>query len=81
MRFANYIRTLRMELLHLSRAMGHVHPALVRRDQFELLDGRFGSAPLDSVFGLADGWGELPAADVVEVTRTMAALLPVGAPA
>jgi hypothetical protein len=71
-RFANYIRSLRMEVLTLARAMGHAHPSLVRRDQFEVLDGRVGSATLDSVFGLAAGWGELSAADAAEVTALMA---------
>ncbi len=38
-RFANYIVTLRKELLLLSYACGQLHPSLIPTDQFELLDG------------------------------------------
>lgn len=75
-RFANYVKSLRMEVLTLARAMGHVHPALVRRDQIEVLDDHFGSATLDSLFGLGSGWGELSAVDAAEVTAAMASFHP-----
>jgi hypothetical protein len=49
-RLANYIVNLRKEILGLSRACGVVHPALVTADQLELLDGRFGSSTLATLF-------------------------------
>jgi glutamate synthase domain-containing protein 2 len=62
-RFANYVSALRRALLRLGRACGVEHPALIHRDAFELLDGRYGSASLDEVFGYRDDWGLPPAAD------------------
>ncbi|MHC4263085.1 MAG: FMN-binding glutamate synthase family protein, partial [Planctomycetota bacterium] len=62
-RLAAYVRTLRKELLWLARATGHPHPALIRADQFEVLDGRFGSASAQEVFGYQSGWGLPPAAE------------------
>ena len=41
-RLANYIVTLRKELLKLSAACGVVHPALITMDHFEILAGRIG---------------------------------------
>ncbi|MBK5231019.1 MAG: FMN-binding glutamate synthase family protein, partial [Thermoleophilia bacterium] len=56
-RTANYIETLRGELLALSRACGHVHPALVGAGQLELVDGSFGSRTLSEVFNYQEDWG------------------------
>jgi len=61
-RLANYITSLRMELLQLAHACGYEHPALVPLEHFEILDDRFGSRPAREVFGYAAGWG-LPRAD------------------
>jgi len=55
-RLANYVMTLRKELLAVSRACGHSHPALVTIDQLEFLDQRFTSTPLSSIFNT----GEFP---------------------
>lgn len=49
-RAANYIRTLRKELLQLSHVCGVVHPALIRPDDFEILNERFGSRTATEVF-------------------------------
>lgn len=58
-RLANYVVTLRKELLQLSRACGVVHPDLVTADQCEILDERFCSQTLREVFGLSASpdWG------------------------
>jgi glutamate synthase (ferredoxin) len=61
-RLANYITSLRMELLHLAHACGEVHPSLVPLDRFEILDDAFGSRSAREVFHYKDGWG-LPTAD------------------
>lgn len=53
-RLANYIVTLRKEILQLSRACGVIHPALVTADQCEITDERFGSATARELFDLAE---------------------------
>lgn len=56
-RLANYIVTLRKELLELSAACGVIHPALIAQDRVELLDGHGGSRPIAELFGYEPGWG------------------------
>lgn len=56
-RLANYVITLRKELTRLSAACGVSHPGLLTAKHMEILDGQFGSRPLDKVFGYQDGWG------------------------
>jgi glutamate synthase (ferredoxin) len=58
-RLANYVITLRKELTRLSHACGVAHPGLLRADHMEILDGNFGSRPLQEVFHYEPGW-ELP---------------------
>ena len=58
-RLANYVITLRKELTRLSHACGVEHPGLLRSDHMEILDGNFGSRPLQEVFRYEPGW-ELP---------------------
>jgi glutamate synthase domain-containing protein 2 len=50
-RVANYIVTLRKELLALSFACGVSHPSLVTPHQIEILDGRFGSRSVADLLG------------------------------
>jgi hypothetical protein len=50
-RAANYIVTLRKELLALSHACGVSHPALVTARQIEILDDRFGSQTVADLLG------------------------------
>jgi glutamate synthase domain-containing protein 2 len=52
-RLANYVTTLRKELLQLAQACGVSHPAEVGLERFEILDDRLGSRPAAEVFGLA----------------------------
>ena len=54
-RLANYVTTLRKELLQLAHACGVEHPAGVGIERFEILDDRLGSRPAAEVFGLAPG--------------------------
>lgn len=70
-RFANYVATLRRELLELSHACGVPHPALVGLDHFEIVDDRFGSRPAAEVFHYAPGWGLPP----VEARATLIELM------
>ncbi len=71
-RCANYIATLRFELLRLARACGVVHPALVTTDQIELLEDRWRSTPLREVIGYEPGWGLPSMSQQAELCRSMA---------
>lgn len=56
-RLANYIVTLRKEMLQLSRACGACHPALVSLDSFDILEPGFGARSAREVFGYDPGCG------------------------
>ena len=56
-RLANYVITLRKDLLSLSRACGVTHPALISLDHVDVLDDRFGASSARDVFGYEPGWG------------------------
>ena len=80
-RLANYVATLRKELLRLSHACGVDHPALLSAEHMEMIDGSFGSRPLREVFGYQPGW-ELPTArDAAEVRAEMGGTGDQGEPA
>ena len=70
-RLANYVVTLRKELLALSRACGVPHPALMTADHLELLDSRFGSKTIAELFGYGRGFGLPSDVDADEVRRLM----------
>ncbi len=70
-RLANYIVTLRKEVLALSRACGVPHPALITADHLELLDDRFGSKTIAEVFGYGRGVGMPSDGDCHDVRRLM----------
>lgn len=69
-RAANYLITLRKELLHLSHACGELHPALVGPEHIEILDGRFGSLSLERLFGYTGGFG-LPSREQADSIRAL----------
>ncbi|MEZ6097093.1 MAG: FMN-binding glutamate synthase family protein [Pirellulaceae bacterium] len=50
-RAANYITTLRKEIIALCHACGVEHPALISLEHLELIDDRFGSREFADVFG------------------------------
>jgi glutamate synthase domain-containing protein 2 len=70
-RLANYIATLRHELLELSHACGVVHPSLVGADRVEILDGHLGARTLRDTFGYAPAWGALSAANRRAIEEVM----------
>jgi glutamate synthase domain-containing protein 2 len=70
-RLANYVVTLRKEVLAVSRACGVPHPALISADHLELLDGQFGSKTVAELFGYGRGFGLPSDVDVEEVRRLM----------
>jgi glutamate synthase domain-containing protein 2 len=62
-RVANYITSLRKELLQLCRACGELHPALVTTEDFEIVDDHFGAMDATECFRYQPGWGRPSAAD------------------
>jgi hypothetical protein len=70
-RLANYVVTLRKEVLQLTRASGVAHPGLLSGDMIEILDGRFGSSTLHEIFGYRPGWGFPSEADRREIVHVM----------
>jgi glutamate synthase domain-containing protein 2 len=70
-RLANYVLTLRKDVLALSRACGVPHPSLITADQLELLDDRFGATTVAELFGYGRGFGLPSPADCEEVCRLM----------
>jgi glutamate synthase domain-containing protein 2 len=76
-RLANYVVTLRKELLWLSRACGVEHPGLVTGDHIEILDDRFGSRGMYDVFGYEPGWGLPGDSDCEDICRLMNQLVDV----
>jgi glutamate synthase domain-containing protein 2 len=77
-RVANYIKTLRRDLMKVAEACGVEHPALIDTDSVEVLDGRTGSSALQDVYGYEPGWGLPSAADRKEIIALMTATEPQG---
>ena len=61
-RAANYVKTLRRDLLKVAEAAGVEHPGLIRTDDVEVLTGQTVGTPLGEVYGYEPGWG-LPSQD------------------
>jgi glutamate synthase domain-containing protein 2 len=57
LRAANYIKTLRRDLLKVSEACGVEHPGLVGPDSVEILDALADGRMLDEVYGYQPAWG------------------------
>lgn len=77
-RAANYVKTLRRDLVKVAEACGVEHPGLITADSVEILDGRTSSTPLREVYGYEPGWGMPSAADRAEIARLMTAGEPQG---
>jgi glutamate synthase (ferredoxin) len=69
-RLANYIVTLRKEILLLARACGHPHPSLVTADQLDLVDDRLRTRSVREHFGYGTGWG-LPSLEDQSAIRAL----------
>jgi len=70
-RLANYVVTLRKELLWLSRACGEPHPGLVTGDHIEIMADAYSSRSLWEVFDYQAEWGLPGAADRRAIRRIM----------
>jgi hypothetical protein len=77
-RAANYIGTLRRDLLRVAEACGVEHPGLVPTDAVEILTGRTASRPLSEVYEYEPGWGVPSPADRAEISRIMTGEAPQG---
>jgi glutamate synthase domain-containing protein 2 len=77
-RLANYVRTLRRDLLKVAEACGVEHPGLIDSGSVEVLTGRTASTPLHEVYGYEPGWGLPSAQDRAEIVRLMTAEAPQG---
>ena len=71
-RLANYLITLRKEVLWLARACGVPHPSLVTPEHFEILDGRFGGVSAHELFEYQEDWGMPSAKDQATIRELMA---------
>jgi glutamate synthase domain-containing protein 2 len=72
-RAANYIRSLRRDLLKVSEAIGVVHPGLIAPRDIDLLDGTRTSVGLGAVYGYDPSWQRLGPRLVKEVEEIMVA--------
>ncbi|MDT7580419.1 MAG: hypothetical protein QOK35_1683 [Pseudonocardiales bacterium] len=70
-RAANYVRTLRRDLLKLAEATGVEHPGLIGTSAVEIVDGLTDGRPLHEVYGYDPAWGLPSAADRAEIVRLM----------
>jgi glutamate synthase domain-containing protein 2 len=77
-RVANYIKTVRRDLMKVAEACGVEHPGLIDTDSVEVLEGRTGSTALQDVFEYEPGWGLPSAADRKEIISLMTATEPQG---
>ncbi len=58
-RVANYVKSLRRDLLKVSEAVGVMHPALISVGDVDVMDGHQGSTSLGDVYGYQPGWSEI----------------------
>ncbi len=70
-RLANYLVSLRKELLSLAYACGEPHPALVPLERIGVVDPGFVIRSAREVFRYDAGWGEPTALEVAELRRLM----------
>ena len=70
-RLANYLVTLRKEILQLCHACGYEHPAMLTPASFEMLDDGFKSHPVADVFGLSGLTTTPSESDLEEIKRLM----------
>lgn len=77
-RAANYIKTLRRDLLKVAEACGVEHPGLIDTGSVEILDGRTAATPLDQVYDYRPEWGLPSRADRAAIAALMTAGEPQG---
>jgi glutamate synthase domain-containing protein 2 len=70
-RAANYLKTLRRDLLKVSEACGVEHPAFIGPTLVEILDNLADGRLLDEVYGYQPGWGLPSEADGTALRKLM----------
>src|SRR4051794_15555141 len=70
-RLANYVKTLRRDLLKVSESCGVAHPALIGVDDIDVLYGNNTATPLREVHGYEPGWGTVGDRLREEITALM----------
>jgi glutamate synthase domain-containing protein 2 len=58
-RLANYVKTLRRDLLKVAESVGVAHPSLIDADDIEVLNGDHTAVPLRKVYGYQPEWGQV----------------------
>jgi glutamate synthase domain-containing protein 2 len=76
-RFANYVKALRRDLLKVAESCGVPHPALIDADDIEVLNGANCGMPLREVYGYGPHWGRVSGQQRAEIEELMAGA-PVG---
>ncbi|WP_197380643.1 FMN-binding glutamate synthase family protein [Mycolicibacterium mengxianglii] len=71
-RLANYVKTLRRDLVKVAGACGVVHPGLISTASVDILDGRTTATPLYEVYGYTPDMGLPSAADRQRIAELMA---------
>jgi glutamate synthase domain-containing protein 2 len=71
-RVANYIRSLRRDLLKVAEACGVSHPSLIGVDDLDILDGQEAATPLRAVYGYEYLWGQPSPSDGNDIDALMA---------
>ena len=69
-RLANYLVTVRKELLMLSRTCGAMHPAMINSNHVEILDSQFGSTTIAELFGYREDFG-MPSRDDMRAIKEL----------
>ncbi len=73
-RVANYIKTLRRDLLKVSETCGVVHPAFLGPDTVEVIDNLVPGRLLDEIYDYEPGWGFPSAEDGDTIAAIMSAV-------
>jgi glutamate synthase domain-containing protein 2 len=75
-RLANYVKTMRRDLLKVSEAVGVDHPGLITADDIDVIDGLHEGASVREIHGYPAGCGQVGPALAEEITRIMAPRAP-----
>jgi len=70
-RAANYVKTLRRDLLRVAESCGAAHPALIDADDIEILYGAGKAVPLRDEYAYEPGWGRVSSEQGAAITALM----------
>ncbi len=70
-RVANYLISMRRDLLKVSEAVGVVHPSLITPSDVDILDGQSRTITLGELYGYEPGWGRVSETVEKEITAIM----------